>query len=290
MRMDEIPIYAGLAILVVLVFDRRLSICTAWLWIAVPLAFSGLFLPHILARLGSENYNLAEMFRQDRSLPGVRLAMLCLLTPFAVSCSASVWISGSRLRALCWVPASCLVTWGILRRAVTVESVQDILGAPVLNWPADLEYIIRLSVVYLSFVWIPIFLTIAFRRSRRLVVAVVYSVGLVVASAVIVNGYTPSDNVPEIFREHGHPWFAATCLLAPWAAILCRKAYSRFGTAAAIATIGLSSALASVMLDKAVLLSDIHGLQVGFATAASAFAVAVVCIIPARTDHPTIQH
>ncbi len=282
--MDEIPIYLGLMLLAVLVFDRELKLHAAWLWCAVPLAVIGLSLPHLLARLGSENYNLVEMLRHDRALPGVRLAALCILAPLTVSCAVSAWMSGSKLRAACWAPAACLVTWGVLRRAVTVESVQDILGAPVLNFPMDSEYIARMSAVYLSFVWLPIFLSMASMRSRRwLAATAAYSVALVAASGAIVNGYTPSDNVPELFRTHGHPWFAASCLLAPWAAVLCVRAYGAFGLPAAASTAVLSSVLAGVMLDRAILLGDIHGLHVGPSIAATAFAAVVMCLLPAAT-------
>lgn len=284
MRMDEIPIYVGLVALAVMVFDRRLKFHAAWLWCAVPLAVAGLFLPHALARLGGENYNLVEMLRQDRVLPGVRIAALCLLAPITASCSVAMWMSGSRLLAACWAPAGCLVAWGMLRRAVTVESIQDILGAPVLHWPADLEYIARMSAVYISFVWLPIFFALASRHSRRwLAAAVAYSVALVAMSGAIVSGYTPSDNVPELFRAHGHPWFVSACLLAPWSAVLCGTAYRAAGWLAASGAMVLSSALAGIMLDQALLLGEIHGLQAGPASAAAAFAAAAMCLLPVAT-------
>lgn len=282
MRIDEIPIYAGLATVALLVLDRRLKLHIAWLWCAVPLVIAGFFLPAILAWLGSENYNLVEMLRQDRNHPGARLAVLCLLAPIAASFSVVMWMSGSRLRAVCWAPAGCLVAWGLLRRAVTVESVQDILGAPVLHWPADLEYIVRLSAVYLSFIWFPIFFAMASRYSRRwLTAAAVYSVVLVAMSGAIVDGYARSDNVSEIFRQYGHPWFAAVCLLVPWVAVLCDKAYHSSGLAAATAVIILSSTLACAMLDRAVLLGDIHGLQAGLLPVAITLAAAIMCLLPA---------
>lgn len=287
MRIDEIPIYAGLVAVALLLLDRRIKLHIAWLWCAVPLVVAGFFLPHALARLGDEHYNLVEMLRQDRVLPGVRLAMLCLLGPLTASCSVAAWLSGARWRAACWAPASCLVAWGVLRRAVTVESVQDILGAPVLHLPADLEYIARLSAVYLSFVWFPVFFTMASQHSRRwLAAGAAFSVALVAMSGVIVNGYTPSDNVPELFRPHGHPWFAAACLSVPWAAVLCDRAYRAIGLAAAAAVLILSSVLACAMLDQAMLLGDIHGLQVNLPAAAAVFAAAAACLLPAVRQHP----
>lgn len=287
MRIDEIPIYAGLVAIAILVFDRRLKLHITWLWY-VPIVVAGVFLPHAIARLGDEYYNLAEMLRQDRALPGVRLAILCLLGPLTASCTVAMWLSGARWRAAYWVPASCLVAWGLLRRAVTVESIQDILGAPVLHWPADLEYIARFSAVYLPFVWLPIFFAMVSRHSRRwLAASVVFSIALAVMSGVIVNGYTPSDNVPEIFRPYGHPWFAATCLLMPWAAVLCDMAHRAFGALAAIAVLISSSALACVMLDRALFLGDIHGLRMDFLALAAAFAFAVACLFPVVGQRPT---
>ena len=281
MRIDEIPIYAGLVAVAMLVFDRRLKLHIAWLWY-VPIVAAGVFLPHVIARLGHEYYNLVEMLRQDRALPGVRLAILCLLGPLTASCSAAMWLSGARWRAVCWVPASCLVAWSLLRRAVTVESIQDILGAPVLHWPMDLEYIARFSAVYLPFVWLPIFFAMVSRHSCRwLAASVVFSIALMAISGVIVNGYTPSDNVPEIFRPYGHPWFAATCLLMPWTAVLCNKARRAFGLIAAAAVLILLSALACAMLDHALFLGDIHGLRADPLMFAAAFASAVACLLPA---------
>ncbi len=285
--MDELPICTGIAMVAMLLFGRcRLRFHPAWLWGALPLVMAGLCLPWLLSRLHPTQYNLVELLRQDRMFPGAWLAFLCLWGPLAASWAAGAWQAGFRLRAACWAPASCLVAWGVLRRSVTVESIHDLLGSPVLSWPADLEYVARFSVIYLPFVWLPVLLALLYRRSKGwLAVALAYGVALIALAPLIINGYTPSDNVPELFRPGGHPWFAAVCLLAPGAAVFCERVRRSAGLPAAACALALVSPVAYAMLDRAILLGDIHGLDAGPGALGAAFAAAVAtCLIPAATS------
>ena len=285
--MDYLPICLGIAMAALLLFGRcRPRFHSAWLWGALPLVMAGLCLPWLLSRLHPTQYNLVELLRQDRMFPGAWLALLCLWGPLTASWAAGAWRAGFRLRAACWAPASCLVAWGVLRRSVTVESIHDLLGSPVLSWPADLEYVARFSAIYLPFVWLPVLLALLYRRSKVwLAVALAYGVALIALSPLIINGYTPSDNVPELFRPGGHAWFAALCLLAPGTAVLCERVRRSAGLPAAACALALISPVAYAMLDRAILLGDIHGLDAGPAALGVAFAAAVAtCLMPAATS------
>lgn len=291
-RADEVPIWVGLLLAAILMWgDRRnVKLHTGWLLSAAVLGLTALALPEVLGQLDGSQYNLKELFRADRSLPHFRLMLLCLWGPLTASWAAELWKNGPRWQALCWAPASCLVGWGILRRSVTVESIQDLLGAPVLSLPVDLEYIARFGALYLPFVWLPLFLVILSTSSRRRFAAgAVFSAGLVLAAPTIIQHYSPSDNVRELFHSHGASWFAGLCLFTIWTAVLCGKS-RRVGwwTPAALAV--LAAVPAWAMLDRSVRLDHIPGLLLSFPLFAGAFAVTILCLMPALASNRPNLH
>lgn len=123
-----------------------------WFGVLGTLAY---FLPWIIENYAATD-NVRELFRSDRShglSPQTWFLLLCLLVPTSASLAAR-WLLGRRyLLPLLTGLAVPVLGWFCLRFAVTVESIHDILGTPVLNWPYDLEYIARFSVVFAT-LWV----------------------------------------------------------------------------------------------------------------------------------------
>ncbi len=93
--------------------------------------------------------------------------------------------------------------------------------------------------------------------------------------------------MPELFHPGGHAWFAALCLLAPWAAVFCERVRRSVGLLAAACALALVSPTAYFMLDRAILLGGIHGLEAGPTALAAAFTAAVAtCLMPAVRAGP----
>ena len=291
MRTDILPIYIGIIVTAALLVGQRQKLHQAWLWGALPLVLMGLCLPSLLGRLGTGQHNLVELLRQDTIFPGVYLLGLCMWGPLTAGWAAGVWRSGGGWRTVCWIPASCLVAWGMLRYSVTVESIQDIFGAPIYAWPADLEYILRFSAVYVPFVWLPMFFALSRKPWAGIAATILFSAVLFALSPMIVHRYTPSDNVSELFNPGGERRFAALCLLAPWLAVLCDKLRRSSGMLACAFVLVLSSIGASVVLANTIRLGAIHGMNIRTPQLAIVFAIAVsTCLMPAVASRHRMGH
>ena len=95
--------------------------------------------------------NVRELFRADGRFfisPHVWFLLLCLIVPTTASLAVGHLRQRRPGMAALLAVAAPLAGWFCLRFAVTVESIHDILGAPVLGWPLDLEYILRFSMVF----------------------------------------------------------------------------------------------------------------------------------------------
>ena len=281
-RFDNLPILGGLVVVAVLLLSKPRSprIPAEWVVTAVVLGLLALPAPYICARFSAAQYNLAEMFRQDKWFPAARLALLTLWAPLTARWAADLWRENARFRAMAWAGSSCLVGWGVLRRSVTVESIQDILGAPVLGLPMDAEYILRFGCLYFALLWLPIFFAIGAMSSRRGLVAwAVFALSLTVAMPAIIRNYSPSDNVRELFLNGGGYWLAILCLYATWVAALC----GRVGLLKAIGIAGLAVVPAWMLLSQSIDISAIHGLRVSLLSFGLAFVVMLACMTPAMS-------
>lgn len=281
MQLDHLPIVLGW-MLAIMLFRRSASAqrpSMHWLITAGLMLAAALPLPALMARLstghGAANYNFAELFRTDKILVGPTFVLLFLLTPLIAR-----WAADSRTlkTKLGWAAASCLIAWGLLRRSVTVESIHDILGSPVYADPLDLEYILRFAALYLPLLWLPMFCTfLAMRRLRtKGVLLAGFSIGLILATPLIIRYYSPSDNVPELFRPYGGCWFALLILLTVWSALLARRAGIRLGPL----VMGLACVSAWWLLNTSIRVSNIHGVSLGFPMFAGIFVAVQLCILP----------
>jgi hypothetical protein len=230
-----------------------------------------------LPRLGREQHNFAELLRADRLFPAAWLVALCLWVPATAGWAASDWSAGRRLSAAAWAPAGLLVSWGLLRCSVTVESIDDVLGSPTTGWPLDIEYVARLAAVYFPFAWVPLLIPPLATRSRAgAACCAAVSAAVVLASRAVVRGYSHADNVSELFRPGGECLFGAGCLAAGWAAMLCARAGAVRGAVLAVAL----SVPAWWVANMSVRVESVHGVSAGFAAFCAVFVFFALCAAP----------
>jgi len=281
-RIDNLPVLSGLIVVAVLLLSKRRSprIPAGWVVTAVVLGVLALPLPYICMQFSAAQYNLAEMFRQDKLFPAARLALLSLWVPLTARWAANMWRENARARAIAWGGSSCLVGWGFLRRSVTVESINDVLGSPVLGLPMDAEYILRFGCLYFALFWLPIFFAVlAMSCKRGLITWAIFAVSLTFTMPAIIQNYSPSDNVRELFLTGGGHWFAILCLYWTWVAALC----SRVGLLRAIGVAGLAVVPAWMLLSQSINISAIHGLRVNLFWFGLVFAFLLACVAPAMS-------
>jgi len=289
-RADMLPIYAGEACAAFL-FARNVlgmglggdargnlaRVARRWLPAAAIALAVAVACQVALPRLGPEQRNFAELLRADKLFPAAWLVAICLWAPATAGWAARDWAAGRRLSAAAWAPASLLVSWGLLRCSVTVESIDDILGSPTTGCPLDLEYIARLAAVYFPFAWVPLLIPPLAPRSRvSAACCAAASVAVVLAARAVVQGYSHADNVSELFRPGGECLFGAGCLAAGWAAMLCARAGAVRGVAVAAAL----SVPAWWMANASVRVESVHGVSAGFAAFCAVFVFFALCAAP----------
>ena len=127
----------------------RRNLAFLLLWI-LAIGILSLAMPGIIQHYAATD-NVRELFRADAKfgVPAhVWFLTLCLLVPATASLAARLLLGRRIGAALVLLAVSPVAGWFCLRFAVTVESIHDILGAPILRWPYDLEYIMRFSCVF----------------------------------------------------------------------------------------------------------------------------------------------
>ncbi len=127
----------------------RRNMCLLGGWIGLIAVFAAV-MPWIVEHYAATD-NVRELFRTDRKhflSPHAWFLILCLLVPSTASMAGCGWVKRKMLAPLAIALAAPVAGWFCLRFAVTVESIHDILGTPVLGWPFDLEYLARFSAVF----------------------------------------------------------------------------------------------------------------------------------------------
>ncbi|MHC5108346.1 MAG: hypothetical protein ACYTHJ_00540 [Planctomycetota bacterium] len=261
-QLDDLPILVALIVVACLLLTKQRAprVPAASVLAAVIVGLVTLPIPYICERLGAPQYNLAELFRQDTMFPGIRLAFLLMWIPLTARWAADQWRDGARFKAAAWGLSGCVVGWGFLRRSVTVESIHDILGAPILGLPMDAEYILRFGCLYFSLLWLPVFFAVHALASRKgLFTWGTFALILTLAMPAIIQHYSPSDNVRELLRHQGGHFLAVFCLYVTMVAVLCGRVALR--NALAIAALAIVPAW--MLLSRSMDLSAVHGMRIG---------------------------
>lgn len=97
----------------------------------------------VLIRLPGVPYNIKELVSPGMaglfSIAGINLALLWSINGHFIALQKLSPSSRALYFLPLWLIAHALVTWGLLRLSVPLESIHDIVGSPVLNWAWDLE-------------------------------------------------------------------------------------------------------------------------------------------------------
>ena len=129
------------------------------------------------------------------------------------------WAGQAQMLALpAWLVIYALVAWLVIRAALPLESIHDIVGAPVLAWPPELElagrYVALHSALALQMIGATLFVQLVFGSGRlaSLLVWLMFCALLAWPLHWIVVVAAATDNLTELMRGGGS--FAASTLLA----------------------------------------------------------------------------
>jgi len=173
------------------------------------------FVMWIATRLPGVPYNVRELFIEERGWLSIWLFYLFLVSVPLAAAVVSLWVSAD-LRRWLWTPliyvGSGMVTWWLLSNAVTLESLWDILGTPILKWPGNAELAFRFLVLYMG-ILAPMVLaagiTVLVSTKRltdlagtMLLLPLAVTVMLVVIGYLLMVPYAATDNVRELFAVY----------------------------------------------------------------------------------------
>ena len=176
----------------------------------------------VLARLPSTPYNLRELVAPGGlglfSIAGLSLCILWQIAGHNLYLRYSNRHYGQAIFLPLWLLAHGATSWLLLRLAVPLESLHDILGAPVLNWFGESELIVRFivlnSAIAMPLIGAIILVSVAIQQSRTelLISWIVWALTLAwpLHWGIVVNAAT--DNLTELMREGGS--LIASLLLA----------------------------------------------------------------------------
>ena len=123
------------------------------------------------------------------------------------------------------------------------------------------------------------FAVLAIFSKRGLITWAIFAFSLTFTMPAIIQNYSPSDNVRELFLTGGGYWFAILCLYWTWVAALC----SRVGLLRAIGIAGLAVVPAWMLLSQSINISAIHGLRVSLFWFGLVFVFLLACVTPAMS-------
>lgn len=183
-------------------------------------------------------YNVRELFAPG--LGGVASALVLSLVAYGMA-NAGFWLLGARRRhGFLLFPAALVVhgalTWVLLRLAVPLESLHDIVGTPVLDWPWEWETWGRYTALHLVVmaqllgatllvraIWVPAAAT------DVLYWALVCALMAWPLHLVVVRG-AATDNLTELMAGDASFWASSVLAGALFLSFLCASALSAAGS------------------------------------------------------------
>ena len=185
----------------------------------LPLAYVALFALALLAAgLPGVPYNVRELFGQG-GLVAILSFPIAAIAVFAPPILIGRWAAeGGWRRAwatLAWVGVHAGVTWTVLSAGIPLESIHDVVGAPVLGWPGGTETMARFVILFATvsalYVLGANFAATTTRPEAALSRAVPARTGaallplLLVGHLVVVAG-AATDNLTELMAGGGTLW------------------------------------------------------------------------------------
>lgn len=205
-------------------------------------------------------YNVRELFSGPRGWMAVLALPLVGNLGAGVPAAMACWLGGGSWRRAAALPAMAVfcgvIAFGLLRATVSVESIWDIVGTPVLHGPGDWEIAGRFVALF-ALIWTLVAggaaaaLALDSREGRRALAAWMPGAILVLlAGYVVVVEWAATDNLTELMRGGGDLGGAAA--LAGWflvvggGAALASRAVAGSGGAGAVRLWGIAVAAVAV--------------------------------------------
>ena len=173
-----------------------------------------------LLTLPNMPYNLRELLAPG--LAGVASLLGLSLTVYGIANGAFLLFSPRRRRWFLAFPAPLLVlgllAWGLLRVSVPMESLEDIVGTPVLGWPWEWEMLGRFCALHLSLMMPVLGASLCVAAILKPVMLGDFLYWIVVCLALswplhlLVVQSAATDNLTELIA--GNAGFLSSCALA----------------------------------------------------------------------------
>jgi hypothetical protein len=203
-------------------------------------------------------YNVRELFETRNLVFGVTIFSVFLIWNTAAPGLMAYYLIKHPLLHL-FQPLLYLlmatVSWVFLRFAVSAESLHDILGAPVWNWPSDWELYLRYLAFAYPFLWSLFGWNLFFQlqKQHQLLVslilwtlAIVIGMPLLIAAKFLIIDRAATDNVVELISSI--PALFALILLIAWNGVFVGQ---RRHLALVVLVTAISAALSCILLSTA---------------------------------------
>lgn len=201
-------------------------------------------------------YNIRELFAGDHRLLTLLVLVVTLYWSFGIPIWLTLWFKMRFWLGTAIVPSVVihgLIAYGLLRISVPMESIHDIVGSPICNWPWEWELLGRFVALFAVFSLMLCggALAVLATRSGRVsqsrllwrwvgITAVFFPI---LHWVVVTNAAT--DNLTELMAGGGS-WFA-TVLLCGWLFIVAFAASGVSARAAGVARYSLGTGVLMVL-------------------------------------------
>ncbi len=173
-------------------------------------------------------YNIREIFDGSNLFYNTLLISACLYTGFGLPTLLAMTLAKNIKAMAIQLPFAILIqttlTWILVRLAVPLESIHDILGTPVLGWPWQWEMIMRFIALFcvpgllitlstLIALSLPL-RTNAIHSYYKIIFWLPGALPLLTLSHVIVVKYAATDNLTELMANGGN--LTSSMMLTLW--------------------------------------------------------------------------
>lgn len=164
----------------------------------------------VFTRLPFIPYNIRELVNPNHPVIAPVIFAAFLIWVFGLPATIARWSLGSTIRGFYFISLLFIhgvIAWILLQFAVLPESIHDIIGSPVWNWPGQTEYIFRfvpfVSVLTLQFVGGALFLYSHFGRlaAARLWWIITAIILMPIQYWIIVK-QASTDNITELMANN----------------------------------------------------------------------------------------
>jgi len=167
-------------------------------------------------------YNIRELVNPHHAIISPIIIATFLIWVFGIPTMIARWCTASTTRGV-YLPVLLIIhgviAWILLQNAVLPESVHDIIGSPVLNWPDQIEYIYRfipfISVFTLQLLGGILFSNASFGRlAAARIWWVVTSFIFVPIQYLVIVKHSATDNLTELLADNAS--FTAFLLISAY--------------------------------------------------------------------------